>query len=96
MTDQVLSPFLELHVLLPGPVSDSAKTWNWSLLLAKSRASTVRRLTPVSESLPLHLKYLTCYIGEMRQKNANITVMIQADMLAYHAPGEPPQIGLPM
>jgi len=32
----------------------------------------------------------------MREKNANITVMIQADMLGYHAPGEPPQLGLPM
>lgn len=36
------------------------------------------------------------YAREMREKNANITVMIQADMLAYHAPGEPPQLGLPM
>ncbi|KAG1721080.1 uncharacterized protein EDB91DRAFT_1256690 [Suillus paluster] len=36
------------------------------------------------------------YAREMRQKNANITVMIQADMLGYHAPGEPPQLGLPM
>ncbi|KAG1744383.1 hypothetical protein EDB19DRAFT_1827008 [Suillus lakei] len=36
------------------------------------------------------------YAREMRQKDANITVMIQADMLAYHAPGEPPQLGLPM
>lgn len=36
------------------------------------------------------------YAREMREKDANITVMIQADMLAYHAPGEPPQLGLPM
>jgi hypothetical protein len=36
------------------------------------------------------------YAREMREKNANITVMIQADMLGYHRPGEPPQLGLPM
>ncbi|KAH9856204.1 Zn-dependent exopeptidase [Lenzites betulinus] len=35
------------------------------------------------------------YAQELRQKNANLTLMIQADMLAYHAPGEPPQLGLP-
>ncbi|KAG2355094.1 hypothetical protein BDR07DRAFT_1427259 [Suillus spraguei] len=36
------------------------------------------------------------YAREMRKKNANITVMIQADMLGYHSPGEPAQLGLPM
>ncbi|KAI0668912.1 Zn-dependent exopeptidase [Trametes maxima] len=35
------------------------------------------------------------YAQELRQKNANLTLMIQADMLAYHAPGEPAQLGLP-
>ncbi|KAG6850902.1 hypothetical protein H0H93_006728 [Arthromyces matolae] len=33
--------------------------------------------------------------GELREANANITVMIQADMLAYREPGEPRQLGLP-
>jgi hypothetical protein len=33
--------------------------------------------------------------GELREAGANITVMMQADMLAYRAPGEPPQLGLP-
>jgi hypothetical protein len=37
--------------------------------------------------------YLT---GELRARDANVTLMIQADMLAYHAPNEPPQLGLPM
>ncbi|KAI6102859.1 Zn-dependent exopeptidase [Pisolithus sp. B1] len=32
---------------------------------------------------------------ELRGNGANITLMIQADMLAYHAPEEPPQLGLP-
>ncbi|KAJ6538480.1 hypothetical protein DFH09DRAFT_1263378 [Mycena vulgaris] len=32
---------------------------------------------------------------KMRDINANITLMIQADMLAYHVPGEPPQLGQP-
>ncbi|OJA10128.1 hypothetical protein AZE42_09373 [Rhizopogon vesiculosus] len=36
------------------------------------------------------------YAHEMRAKDANITIMIQADMLGYHAPGEPPQLALPM
>lgn len=31
----------------------------------------------------------------MREKDADLTLMIQADMLAYHAAGEPPQLGLP-
>ncbi|TFK54887.1 Zn-dependent exopeptidase [Heliocybe sulcata] len=35
------------------------------------------------------------YAREMRDKDANLTLMIQADMLAYHAPGEPAQLGLP-
>ncbi|KAJ6538515.1 Zn-dependent exopeptidase [Mycena vulgaris] len=35
------------------------------------------------------------YASKMRDIDANITVMIQADMLAYRAPGEPPQLGLP-
>lgn len=35
------------------------------------------------------------YIGELKQADANITLMVQADMLAYHVPGETPQLGLP-
>ncbi|KAI6118493.1 hypothetical protein EDD16DRAFT_1480929 [Pisolithus croceorrhizus] len=35
------------------------------------------------------------YARELRGNGANITLMIQADMLAYHAPEEPPQLGLP-
>ncbi|OSX56694.1 hypothetical protein POSPLADRAFT_1186519 [Postia placenta MAD-698-R-SB12] len=35
------------------------------------------------------------YAREMREKDADLTLMIQADMLAYHAAGEPPQLGLP-
>ncbi|KIJ61219.1 hypothetical protein HYDPIDRAFT_97040 [Hydnomerulius pinastri MD-312] len=36
------------------------------------------------------------YARELRAQGANVTVMIQADMLGYHAPGEPAQLGLPM
>lgn len=32
---------------------------------------------------------------ELRGLSADLTLMIQADMLAYHAAGEPPQLGLP-
>jgi hypothetical protein len=32
---------------------------------------------------------------KLRDANANLTLMIQADMLAYHEPGEPLQLGIP-
>lgn len=35
------------------------------------------------------------YAKELREADANITLMIQADMLAYRKPGEPMQLGLP-
>ncbi|KIP06642.1 hypothetical protein PHLGIDRAFT_106723 [Phlebiopsis gigantea 11061_1 CR5-6] len=35
------------------------------------------------------------YAREMREKGADLTLMVQADMLAYHKAGEPPQLGLP-
>ena len=31
---------------------------------------------------------------ELRERGADVVLMIQADMLAYHVPGEPPQLGL--
>ncbi|KAI6038939.1 hypothetical protein EDC04DRAFT_2603597 [Pisolithus marmoratus] len=31
---------------------------------------------------------------ELRMRGANIVLMVQADMLAYHVPDEPPQLGL--
>lgn len=34
------------------------------------------------------------YARELREQGANITLMIQADMLAYRVLGEPPQLGL--
>jgi Zn-dependent M28 family amino/carboxypeptidase len=33
--------------------------------------------------------------GQLRVAGANLTVMVQADMLAYHRSGEPTQLGLP-
>ncbi|KAI0744832.1 Zn-dependent exopeptidase [Earliella scabrosa] len=35
------------------------------------------------------------YAQELYEKGANLTLMVQADMLAYHKPGEPAQLGLP-
>ncbi|KAG7097366.1 hypothetical protein E1B28_004716 [Marasmius oreades] len=35
------------------------------------------------------------YARELRAGNANIILMVQADMLAYHHPDEPAQLGLP-
>ncbi|KAI5984794.1 Zn-dependent exopeptidase [Pisolithus marmoratus] len=34
------------------------------------------------------------YAKELRERGTNIILMIQADMLAYHVPDEPPQLGL--
>ncbi|KAI6038906.1 Zn-dependent exopeptidase [Pisolithus marmoratus] len=34
------------------------------------------------------------YTKELRERGANIVLMIQADMLAYHVSDEPPQLGL--
>ncbi|KAF8639735.1 hypothetical protein AX17_000997 [Amanita inopinata Kibby_2008] len=35
------------------------------------------------------------YARQLRKENANVILMIQADMLAYHAFQEPPQLGIP-
>ncbi|KAF9077072.1 hypothetical protein BDP27DRAFT_1313087 [Rhodocollybia butyracea] len=35
------------------------------------------------------------YARELRNMDANVTLMVQADMLAYRKPGEPLQLGLP-
>ncbi|KAI0029712.1 hypothetical protein K488DRAFT_55777 [Vararia minispora EC-137] len=35
------------------------------------------------------------YAKDLRDENKNLTLMIQADMTAYHAPGEPMQLGMP-
>ncbi|KAF8584439.1 Zn-dependent exopeptidase [Ramaria rubella] len=35
------------------------------------------------------------YAKELQQAGANVTLMIQADMLAFHKPDEPSQLGLP-
>jgi Zn-dependent M28 family amino/carboxypeptidase len=34
-------------------------------------------------------------LEELRTANASVILMIQADMTAYRAPGEPMQLGLP-
>ena len=33
--------------------------------------------------------------GKQRDADSDLVLMIQADMLAYHAAGEPAQLGLP-
>ena len=35
------------------------------------------------------------YARELHEQGTNLTLMIQADMVGYHAVGEPPQLGLP-
>jgi hypothetical protein len=34
-------------------------------------------------------------VEELRKEKRNLILMVQADMIAYHEPGEPPQLGLP-
>ena len=34
-------------------------------------------------------------VEDLRAKDKNLTLMVQADMTAYRAPGEPLQLGLP-
>ncbi|KAF8270255.1 hypothetical protein EI94DRAFT_1723165 [Lactarius quietus] len=36
------------------------------------------------------------YAEELRKVEKNLTLMVQSDMIAYHEPGEPPQLGLPI
>lgn len=33
---------------------------------------------------------------ELRKVDKNLTLMVQSDMIAYHEPGEPAQLGLPI
>jgi len=35
------------------------------------------------------------YARELREEDKNLTLMVQSDMIAYHEPGEPQQLGLP-
>lgn len=35
------------------------------------------------------------HIGELRDSGANVTFMVQSDMLAYHVPGEHAQLAFP-
>ncbi|KAF8316823.1 Zn-dependent exopeptidase [Clavulina sp. PMI_390] len=35
------------------------------------------------------------YARKLREQGRDVVVMVQADMLAYHSPGEPAQLGLP-
>lgn len=35
------------------------------------------------------------YARQLREQGVDIALMVQADMLAYHSPGEPLQLGLP-
>jgi hypothetical protein len=35
------------------------------------------------------------YAAELRNADADLILMVQADMLAYHKAGEPAQLGLP-
>ncbi|KAG6885609.1 hypothetical protein C0993_012356 [Termitomyces sp. T159_Od127] len=57
--------------------------------LLGSKAYSRKFILPFAQYVAQHVS------GELREANANLTMMIQADMLAYREPGEPPQLGLP-
>lgn len=61
--------------------------------LVGSRAYARKRLTRSISGTGLTSNFVPS--GELRDAGANLTLMVQADMLAYHKPGEPPQLGLP-
>ena len=54
------------------------------------KAMRVRSLCTLCRS-----KWTDIHAGYLYEQEANITFMIQADMLGYHADNEPPQLGLP-
>ena len=81
---------------------------NWELLQDHCRAGRIRRrragcvwiqgllCTYVRPFLSGHsLMHVKAIAGGLRQKGANITPMIQEDILAYHVRCEPLQLGLP-
>lgn len=41
------------------------------------------------------LRGSNAYARKLREQGVDIALMVQADMLAYHSPGEPAQLGLP-
>jgi len=41
------------------------------------------------------LDQMACDAGELRDQEANITLMAHSDMLAYRVEGEPPQLAFP-
>jgi len=41
------------------------------------------------------LRGSNAYARQLREQGRDVALMIQADMLAYHSPGEPLQLGLP-
>ena len=63
--------------------------WDWKGRSQDRESPFPRSLFTDSDSVPIST-------GELRARDANVTLMIQADMLAYHAPNEPPQLGLPV
>lgn len=98
MTAQELLEFYPLRALSLAKVSNSIRMSNWPSLQEKSKVFSAREPTPVS-----HVNRFFCQlssdkllvIGELRSRDADLLLMIQADMTAYRAPGEPPQLGLP-
>lgn len=63
--------------------------------LAKSKVFGVPTITLVSLSTLENPAEVEATVGELRDSGANVTLMIQSDMLAYHAPGEHAQLAFP-
>jgi hypothetical protein len=84
------------RVRLSASASPSIRTSSLSHLLERNKGCSVRDIMLVRL-----FDYASAFmiddpsIEELRKENRNLTLMVQADMIAYHDPEEPPQLGLP-
>lgn len=70
-------------------------TSNLSLSLGRSKDWLALEHTPVSQQALRSPAPTNQNAEQLREQNASVVLMIQADMTAYRAPGEPLQLGLP-
>ena len=85
--------------LLPGRELSSGSVCSYAPSLERNKAWSGLVHMPVSDRDLLFPGAATFTLnlgrtGELREQGADVTLMVQGDMLAFHADGEPPQLGL--